>query len=205
MAVSLAVSQVEGAKEAGVTLVHRSGRLDTPAASGDVVVAIDALQIEMDEGPCLHAIREHQTVYSPDLGADQRWTEWGPRVVDEFGIRSMLCFQLFTNEDNVGALNLYSSSVDGFDHDDREHGLALAAHAAVAISAAHELQQLKTAVDTRTVIGVALGILMERFHITQDQAFSALTRVSSHSNRKLRDLAAELVSTRELPGIPAKE
>jgi GAF domain-containing protein len=202
MAVRLAVEQIDGAEEAGVTLVQRRGSVETPAASAEVVYRIDALQIEMDQGPCLEAIREHETVYSPDLTADSRWPEWGRRVTEEFGIRSMLCFQLFTHRDNVGALNLYSSSFDGFSDDDREHGLALAAHAAVAVFAAQEVDQLKGALDARTAIGVALGILMERFHITQDQAFSVLSRVSSRQNMKLRLLAEELAVTGHLPGIP---
>jgi GAF domain-containing protein len=202
MAVRLSVEQIDGAQHAGITLIHRGGRLDTPAADSEVVLQIDALQIEMDQGPCLEAIRHHETVSSPDLAADDRWPEWGQRVVDTYGIRSMLCFQLFTHRDNVGALNLYSSSFDGFSDDDREHGLALAAHAAVAVFAAQEVDQLKGALDARTAIGVALGILMERFHITQDQAFSVLSRVSSRQNMKLRLLAEELAVTGHLPGIP---
>ncbi len=202
VAVRLAVAQIDGAEEAGITLVHGRHSVQTPAVSAEVVEAIDALQIEMDEGPCLEAIREHETVYSPDLQDDRRWPDWGRRVSDQFGIRSMLCFQLFTNENNVGALNLYSSSVDGFDQEDREHGLALAAHTAVAIVAAQEVQQLRGAMDARTTIGQAIGILMERFDITQEQAFSVLTRVSSRQNVKLRLVAKELVTTRQLRGLP---
>jgi GAF domain-containing protein len=205
MAVRLSVEQIDGAQHAGITLIHRGGRLDTPAADSEVVLQIDALQIEMDQGPCLEAIRHHETVSSPDLAADDRWPEWGQRVVDTYGIRSMLCFQLFTHEDNVGALNLYSPELDGFDEEDREHGLALAAHVAVAVAAAQEVSQLRGAMDARTTIGQALGILMERYDLTPEQAFSVLSRVSSLENRKLRMLAAELVRTRNLPGLAQKK
>ena len=46
---------------------------------------------------------------------------------------------------------------------------------------------------------------MERFHVTQDQAFAVLVRVSSHTNRKLRDLASELATTSHLPGLTAED
>jgi GAF domain-containing protein len=202
MGVKLAVAQVDGADDASVSLVDARGRIETPALSSERVRRVDELQLELDEGPCLEAIRQHETVHSPDLAADDRWPGWGRRVVDETGVRSMLCFQLYTHEDNVGALNLYSSSVDGFDQDDRHHGLALAAHLAVAVAAAQEIEQLRTAVDTRTVIGEALGILMERFDLSSERAFAVLTRVASQQNRKVRAVATELVETRVLAGLP---
>lgn len=202
VAVRLAVAQVDGADDCGISLVDGKGSVRSPAYSADRVRRADELQVELDEGPCLQAIREHETVYSPNVAEDDRWPEWGRTVSERFGVNSMLCFQLFTTEDNVGALNLYSSSVDGFDRNDREHGLALAAHVAVAVAAVQEIDQLKGAVDTRTVIGEALGILMERFDLTPEQAFTVLTRVSNTQNIKLRVLASELVRTRRIPGLP---
>ena len=202
VAVRLAVDQLEGAEHAGVFLRHHGGRIDSPAVTSAVVTRIDELQLEMDQGPCLRAIREHETVYSPDLAIDPRWPAWGSRVLDEHGIRSMLCFQLFTNAYTVGALNLYSSSLDGFDGDDRKHGLALAAHMAVAIAASQDLAHVRGAMDARSTIGQALGILMERYYLTSEQAFSALQRVSSLQNRKVRTLADELIQTREITGLP---
>ncbi len=110
----------------------------------------------------------------------------------------MLCFRLF-NDHTLGALNLYSTRLDAFDEDDLAEGLALAAHAAVAMTAAQEAEHLRTAMDTRTVIGQAAGILMERFDLTEDHAFAVLVRVSSTTNTKLRQVAADLVRTRKMP------
>jgi GAF domain-containing protein len=149
----------------------------------------------------MDAVWEHEVISSPDLATEARWPTWGPRVVSELGVRSMLCIQLFTSNDHVGALNLYSRQVRAFDDiGDRLEAQALAAHVAVALVAAQEIEQLSEAVGTRTVIGQAEGILMERFDIGASQAFEVLKRVSSHSNVKLHAVAVELVLTRNLPG-----
>ena len=66
-------------------------------------------------------------------------------------------------------------------------------------SVGQEVEQLTEALHRRTVIGQALGLLMERFGIDEAQAFAFLSRCSSHQNRKLYDIAVEFVETRELP------
>lgn len=198
-AVVIAQRVVSGAQEAAISLVHRGGRIDTPAATSEVVRRIDELQYRYDEGPCLDAIRVQGYARSSDVRTDERWPQWGPAAAEETGVRSMLSFRLFTHADKFGALNLYSRQSDAFDDDDHEHGLAIAAHMAIAIAAAQEISQLKGAIDTRTVIGQATGILMERFDLDAGRAFVVLTRLSSHSNRKLREIAHELVETRQIP------
>src|SRR5689334_13439236 len=82
IAVALLVQNVEGCEAAGVSLVHGRRRIDTPAASDDLVVIGNQLQSEVGEGPCLDAIWEHETVYVPDLATDSRWPRWGPRLVE---------------------------------------------------------------------------------------------------------------------------
>ncbi|SDS66417.1 GAF and ANTAR domain-containing protein [Actinopolymorpha singaporensis] len=199
-AVGLAVRLVGAAEDAAISLVHRGGRIDTPAATSDVARRVDKLQYELDQGPCLDAIRKEELVLAPDLATDTRWSQWGSRVASETGIRSMMCLRLFTYAHTVGALNLYARSRNAFGRDDIEQGQALAAHAAVAVVGAQRIDQLSVALDTRTVIAQAQGILMERYRFTADQAFNVLVRVSSQANAKLRDVAIELVETRRTPG-----
>jgi AmiR/NasT family two-component response regulator len=198
-AVELGRHLVTNAQEAGISLLHGGGRVDSPAVSSDLVSRLDELQYEFDEGPCLDAVRVQQVVRSPDVRNDERWPRWGQAAAEETGLRSMLCFRLFTQGDKLGAINFYSRQTDAFDDDDVENGLAIAAHISIAMSAARRADQLKVAVDSRAVIGQASGILMERFDIDADRAFAALARISSYSNRKLRDIAAELVATRRVP------
>lgn len=198
-AVELGLSIVGGAQEAGISLMYRGGRIDTPAATSDAVRRIDEMQYHFNEGPCLDAIRKHGLSLSDDVRSDGQWPTWGPAAADETGLRSMMCFRLFTHGDKFGAINFYSRQTAAFDEDDRDHGVAIAAHMAIAIAAAQQIGQLQAGIDTRTVIGQATGILMARFDMDADQAFAVLTRLSSHTNRKLRDVAHELVETRRLP------
>ena len=112
---------------------------------------------------------------------------------------SIVSFRLFTTEDTLGALNLYSRTRDAFDEDDVYDGYALAAHVAVALAAAENVEHLETAIVNRTVIGRAEGILMERFDLTPAQAFAVLRRVSQRRNVRLYRVASELVRTRQTP------
>lgn len=203
--VAAAVDLLPQASAAGITLVRRR-EVESAAVSGEVAREGDRLQYELGQGPCLDAAWSQQQVWVGDLATDERWPDWGPRVVKELGVRSMLCTQLFTNNDQLGALNIYAQIPEAFDEDDRELAGFLAAHAAVAVAAAQEIATLKVAVDRRTTIGKALGIMMVRYELDDDQAMAVLRRLSSHRNRKLYDLALEIVRELRLPpDAPASE
>jgi AmiR/NasT family two-component response regulator len=111
----------------------------------------------------------------------------------------MLAVQLFVDGDDLGALNLMSRRAKAFDDESEHVALQFASHAAVAMSGERAKGHLRAAVSTREVFGQAQGILMERFRITGDMAFHMLMLASQDSNRKLRDIADELVSTGQLP------
>jgi GAF domain-containing protein len=200
LAVKLVHSNVEGCDSAGLSFVHARRRVDTVAATDHMAFDGDQLQYELGEGPCLDSIWEEETVHSPDLAHDERWPTWGPRVGQETAAESILCFRLFTHQDVLGALNLYSRRRNAFDHDARDEGRAIAAHVAIAVAASQEVQQLSSGLHSHTIIGQATGILMERFDLDAVRAFSVLIRLSQHSNVKLREVAAELVATRSSTG-----
>lgn len=198
-AVRLATDNIAGAESVGVSIV--SGRtVATPAWVGQMALDCDRLQYELDEGPCLGAIARHGTVISPSVAYDDRWPRWGPRVAEEAGVASVLAVWLFTDRDSLGALNMYSSVKDAFTSHDREEALALAAHVSIALSAVRESDSLHEGLDSRSVIGQAMGIVMERYGLTSAVAFALLTRLSSSGEVKLRDLAQEVVTSRKLPG-----
>jgi len=198
--VALTVDLIDGCDAAGVSLVRRGHSIETPASTDRKVLRGDQLQYELQEGPCMDAVWNQDIVVSTDLSEDDRWPRWAPRVVDEIGARSMMCIQLFTDARTLGAMNMYSWRPGAFDLEgDRDEGLALGAHVAVALASAQQIEGLTTALVSRTVIGQAEGILMERFDIDADRAFQVLKRVSSHCNTKLQRVAAELVRTRRLP------
>jgi len=198
-AVELLVRNVPGCTSASISLVYGKKRVETPAASDELAAVGDRLQAELVEGPALDTLDQHESVYIRDLSTDERWPTWGPRLADTTGARSVLTFRLFTYSDMIGALSMYSVEEDAFTAEDHAEGLGLAAHIAIAVLAAQRAEQFETALDSRTVIGQACGIVMERYGLDAVAAFALLTRISSAENLKLRHLAADLVATRTLP------
>ena len=178
-----------------ITVLHSDGELTTVAPTDQMIVRLDAEQYSLREGPCYDAATHDDQVVSSDLGADERFPGYG-RVAVGMGIRSQIGVRLFDAPNSQGALNLYSSQVGAFD--DLESLSALFAHqAGLAISYAHEIGTLQEAVKSRTTIGTAVGIVMERYQLNDERAFAFLKRLSSHRNVKLRTVAAELVADAE--------
>ena len=202
-----AVATVDGCDHAAISIVRRRGAVETVAPTDVVPTLVDAIQYETGEGPCLSAIYEHATHLIDDLADDPRWPAFGRRAVEETGVRCMLSFRLFLQGDTIGALNLYSRRPAAFDEHGCAVGTVLAAHAAVAMSAAveHErAEHLEAALRSSREIGMAMGVLMSRGRLSQDEAFDLLRRASQHLHRKLRDVAADVVETGELPGRPPR-
>jgi hypothetical protein len=112
----------------------------------------------------------------------------------------LLSLSLLRASQPASAINLYSRSTGAFhDRDVLDQCLVYAVHAANALSAAREADDLHTALTTRHTIGIAQGIVMERYGLTREQSFDLLRRLSSTTNTKLRDVAAAIVETRVLP------
>jgi GAF domain-containing protein len=203
VAVDLAVRIINGGDHAGICVVQ-CRELSTPVASDDVVRRGDALQYQLNEGPCLDAVRCQETVISRNLGEEARWPEWTPRAMSVLGVKAMMSFWLNTSvnpddTDSYGALNLYSDSVDPFGPNEYAIAHALAEQISVALAVHREIHGRGIAMTSRTVIGQAEGILMEKLGIDADQAFTYLRRVSQSENRKLIMICHEIVNTRRLP------
>jgi len=200
--VELAVSMVPGCAAAGISLITRR-EITTAAATDQAVRLGDEMQYELDEGPCLDAVRSEEVVRSDDVVADSRWPRWGPAVTERLGVRSMLCLQLYTTETKHGALNLYATEPGAFSAADQALAGTFAAVAAAALQAAQTEEQLASAVASRTLIGQAQGVIMERYGLSAPNAFSVLSRISQDSNTKLAVVAEQIVATRRIPGIDA--
>ena len=197
-AVDSAVTLVRTCDHAGITINDKGG-LITRCSSDDLVRRANELQRELGEGPCLDVMRDQDTLVSPDLLRERRWPRWAPRVHEELGVGSMMSVLVYTDTQSYGALSLYGRSGHRFDSDDVAVAQALAGDLAVIMSAGREIDQLGLALHNRTLIGQAQGILMERLRIDADRSFDYLRRVSSHTNRKLVDLAEEIARTGRLP------
>lgn len=187
-----------GCDYAGVIFVHGKHHIETAAATDPIVAKLDAMQMEIGEGPDVSVIADRLGVIVDDTRTESRWPTWAARVYDA-GIRSLLSVRMYTDEETIGTLNAYSRHAEAFDIDDQAVAHVLARHAAVALGNARKIENLWLAVDARKRIGQAQGILMERFDLTADQAFAVLLRYSQDNNMKLRVVADRLVETRELP------
>ncbi|WP_112470516.1 GAF and ANTAR domain-containing protein [Streptomyces triticisoli] len=194
--VQAAVELIEGCEASGV-LVLRKGRAVTLATTSDMVVESDRLQEELGEGPCFDAARragEDRMFRIADLTQPQPdWPRYAP-AARELGVGSMMGFLLYTHDDDLGALDLYSSRPGAFTPDSETAGWMLASHAAVALAGARTVDQLEHALETRHAIGEAMGILRERHRLSEDDAFAVLRRISQHHNVKLRDVAQNIRS-----------
>jgi GAF domain-containing protein len=196
--VTAAVAAIPGADEGGITEVRHRGSVNVRFASDDLVVDLDTAQEELGEGPCLDAAYQHRTVRVDDFADEPRWRAFAARA-GASGVGSMLSIQLYVQGDDLGALNMYARAARAFDDESEQVGLLFATHAAIAMAGARREHQLRVAISSRDVIGQAKGILMERYKVTPDQAFAVLTRASSESNLKLREVAEKLAGSGEVP------
>jgi GAF domain-containing protein len=194
---------VKNCDDVAISLSRPDGTVETRASMGaGLVEQADQLQMQCGEGPCLDTAWDVPLVMANDLPHDGAWPRWAPSVVNQLGVRSLICVQLFTNENHqLGVLQLLSQRPDAFESDAADEVLGIAANAAVALGAmaAHEAAQF--GLVRRTLIGQATGILMERYQLDQHQAYEVLRRTSQEVGRKVHDIAADVVDGTETSGL----
>jgi GAF domain-containing protein len=189
--------------ETSVTLLTGDSAT-TAAFSGELARSLDESQYQRGYGPCLHAAGTGEVVEITDTRTDDRWPDYLRAAVDH-GCLSSLSLPLPLHERVAGGINLYAREANAFDQASRDLALRFTSYAAVVAgnmlvyeSALDRARNLEAAIASRAVIDQAKGILMERFRLTADQAFQALTRVSMETNTKVRDIAARFVESGEL-------
>ena len=194
----LARATVPGADEVSVTLVNE-GRASTVAFTGQIALHLDERQYEAGFGPCTDAAEGGAQINIADVATDARYPDFA-RAAALAGISSSLSLGMPLPQRTVGGLNLYARSAGAFDPDAVAVAQVFADYAAIALANANLLhasertaRQMEQAMATRAVIEQAKGILMARLGIDADAAFAHLARQSQEANRKLNDIAAELV------------
>jgi GAF domain-containing protein len=197
--VDAVVAEVDGACGAAITLLHK-GQVSSPTHSDQRAATVGLAQKQTGEGPCVDTSREELTLRSDNLLEELRWPAWAAAAVRN-GVLSVMSVQLFVDGDSMGALDVYGDHVGAFDAEAENTSLLLASHAAVALASSRQNDRLRSALDTRDVIGQAKGILMERHKLDAVRAFDLLVRTSQQSGRKLHDVADTLASTGELPDV----
>lgn len=192
-----AVELMAGVDTAGILLISKGGRFDSVAATDELPHELDELQHALKEGPCIEAASssDYDVVRTDDFRHETRWPAYSA-AVQELGVLSGLSFRLYTHERTAGALNLFGYKPTEWDAEQLTIGMVLAAHAAAALMASHQSENLHSAVASRDRIGQAKGIIMERFDVDDVRAFDMLRRLSQESNTTLVDIAQRVIDTR---------
>jgi GAF domain-containing protein len=189
---------VVGCDHAGVLLTRKGSQVDAIIASHPIAEKADKLQTELHEGPGIVAVADARTTLVTNTATDTRWPRWTAGIGD-LHLGSVLAVRLWTSQSTLGALNLYACSPRWLDPDALAAAKVFGRHASIAISNAKQEESLWRAIDARTLIGRAQGILMERFALDDQAAFEVLRRYSQNTNTKLNEVARILVSSRILP------
>jgi GAF domain-containing protein len=184
---------VPGAQYVGISLARRQQGVHTVAATHRYPSVLDEIQDHHQEGPCLTAAWEHRVVRINDLTVDDRWPRYRREVLDRTPIRSVLAFELFADNDAMGALNFYSENTNAFSEESVELGLIFATNIALAWATHRRTEQFRSALASRDLIGQAKGMIMGRYHVDAVQAFELLKHLSQQSNTKLVELAQQLI------------
>jgi GAF domain-containing protein len=191
-----ALELIPGADVAATLLIGKGHTFETLPADSELADKLHELQITFDEGPCMQAALDDVIVRTDDFRDETRWPRYAPACVD-LGILSGLSFKLYTADRTAGALNLFSFRPHAWTVEAETIGTILAAHAAAAILASRQSEQLQSALSTRDRIGQAKGIIMERYRVGDVAAFEMMRRLSQESNVRLSDIAQQVIDSRE--------
>ncbi|MDR6793686.1 GAF and ANTAR domain-containing protein [Arthrobacter sp. KFRI-F3372] len=184
--------------ECAVTLRLRR-KPTTVAGSSQRAVELDEVEQAVGDGPCIKAMREMSPVIVDDVTTDPRWPALN-RKLAEANIRSSLGVPLEISSEGRVALNFFASKPGVFTAGvyEKALGFAAAAHNTLHLSVRLDTAQsradnLEAAMESRTAINLACGVIMAQNRCSQAEAMDILTKVSSNRNQKLRDVAAELI------------
>jgi GAF domain-containing protein len=190
--------EVSPADMAGITMMV-DGRPRTGVFTDPEAPDIDNAQYDSGRGPCLDAFRDQQVYRINSTEEENRWPEF-TKEARAHGIVATLSTPMIARRESLGALNLYSRTAP-FDEAAGDRVMAFARHAAIVLANAQlywdarELtENMQQAMRSRSAIDQAMGILMADGGRSPDEAFQLLTRASQRENRKLRDIAIEIVS-----------
>ncbi|CAI3802761.1 GAF and ANTAR domain-containing protein [Pseudarthrobacter sp. MM222] len=184
--------------ECGVTLQRRK-RSMTVAGSSPRAIMLDRIEHNIGDGPCIAALRSKAVVLLADVDTDPRWPAYQRELAAQ-ECHSTLGVPLEIGEDASAALNFFASDTGIFTDeiikeaagfaDLAGRSLRLAVRIGTAQSRAEDLQ---AAMEHRTSIDLACGVVMAQNRCSQEDAMAILTKVSSNRNQKLRDVAADVL------------
>lgn len=184
----------------GVTLL-RHRKAATVASSTPEAQAMDEIQYDFGDGPCMTASRDQVTIHITDLEKHDRWASYAEKVLGQ-GVRSILAIPFVLEGETRAALNLYSHRPGRFEGrvlelaQDFVNQTSMALRLAVRFAHHSDAAaNLKATLETRTVIDVAVGVIMAQNRCSQEEAFDLLKAASSTRNIKLHSVATSIVDS----------
>ena len=201
-ALELAVAETDELVEvdgAGLMLVDADGVLRSTTASDRPGGMLESLQEQFGEGPCVDAFLKDGPVLADDLAADPRWPSVGPLAAGH-GVRAVLGVPIDLRDGPMGTLNVYAAHPRGWDDSEvaaiQAYTRVIASLLRSAVQAhvsGRAATQLQRALDSRSLIEQAKGVLMERRGLDQQAAFELLRSRARSTRRRLQDVARETV------------
>ena len=196
----LAQACTPGAEEVSVTLLEGSKpRAHSAAFTGKLAVALDERQYQAGFGPCMDAAQSGRTVRIDDTAGESVYPDFAATARRQ-GVRSIVSIGMPMPQRILGGINVYRFSDEPLDEAALEILQVFAAYAAVSLanaslfaSTASLAGQMQQAMRSRAVIDQAQGVLIAQLRCTPEEAFQHLAKRSQDTNRKLRDLAADIV------------
>jgi GAF domain-containing protein len=191
-----ATTLVPGCDHASLMLAQ-GDTMVTAAASDAIAQAVDVLERELGEGPCVDAIRDEAAYISADLAQDaSEWPLLTERVLAETPVRGMAGFRMMVDNNKSGALNLMSDTPGALTAHSIDQAIVLASFLSVALMAAarrNDARSLREGLASNREIGKAMGLMMAFHKINDDEAFELLRRTSHDMNLKVREVARQIV------------
>lgn len=196
---SVSSREILGADAAGVMLTDGRGRLRVIASSEERMRLLELFELQGAQGPCLDAFSSGAALQAGASDSRARWPVFAVHA-SEVGFQRMCAVPLRVRDNVIGALNLFRSSDEAFTDTEMDIAQAMAEIAAVALIQERALrehtlliEQLQTALNSRVIIEQAKGMLAEYLTVTADDAFLVLRTYARSHNRKLAEVASEIV------------
>jgi GAF domain-containing protein len=186
---------------AGLMLASPSGELRVMASSSEEVRLLELFELDKAEGPCVDCYRTGVPSVKDDLeSSNGRWPRFAAAALDA-GFRSVHALPMRLRGSVIGALALFHVVAGDLPHEDVVVAQACADVATITIlqhRATTEAKvlaaQLNTALNHRIVIEQAKGVTAERLNIDMEQAFNALRRIARNNNRRLVEVAQDMIN-----------
>jgi GAF domain-containing protein len=190
------------AAAAGVMLADARGGLRLIASSDERMRLLELFELQGAQGPCMDAYSSGRTVQANAADSRVRWPDFAPQARDA-GFQLMCAVPLRVRTDVIGALNLFRGSDEPFTSAEMEIAQAMAEMAAIGLiqeRAARERNllttQLQAALNSRVIIEQAKGMISEYLTMTVDDAFKVLRNYAHYHNRRLSEVASDVVDRR---------